>query len=171
MQGMMYLKTLWGWRERPVASAKLNTWDDRVEAALDLCCHLLATSLGGSEGILRDAASDTLRVVATDPPGMAVDIRPGTAMISGYPFRLAAATRTRVVPAPVALPRVDLVQARLDTWDVTIREGSEAASPAPPATESGCIALARLWLRPGMTCIQNADDGINGYVTDVRAFL
>ena len=30
IRGQMYIKTAWAFQERPVASAKLNLWDDRI---------------------------------------------------------------------------------------------------------------------------------------------
>ena len=46
-KGPAYVKTAWNFEERPVASAKLNTWDDRIEAALELVCLLLNLAWGG----------------------------------------------------------------------------------------------------------------------------
>jgi hypothetical protein len=75
------------------------------------------------------------------------------------------------VAPPVTHPRIDLVQASLAAWSVSVKTGAEAASPAAPAPDADCVALAQLHLRPGMAAIKNADDGVNGYITDVRAFL
>jgi hypothetical protein len=68
-------------------------------------------------------------------------------------------------------PRIDLVQARLNTWGISVKTGTEAASPTPPSADADCIALGRLYLRPGMTSIKDTDDSVNGYIIDVRAFL
>jgi hypothetical protein len=63
------------------------------------------------------------------------------------------------------------VQARLNTWGISVKTGTEAASPTPPSADADCIALGRLYLRPGMTSIKDTDDSVNGYIIDVRAFL
>ena len=171
VKGLGYLKTTWAFQERPVASTKLNTWDDRIEAALELAFFLLNQAWGGGSGVIRKAAADDLRVAATSPTGLSVEVKPGYAFIEGYPYKLGTAIETVDVAAPATMPRIDLVQARLVTWDVSIVGGTEAASPTAPDSEADCLPLAELHLRPGMTCIKNADDGTNGYITDVRTFL
>ena len=170
IQGLAYLKTSWNFEERPVASAKLNTWDDRIEAALELAYALIAGQWGGGDGVIRGENADDLKAIATASPGLAVEVQSGWAFIDGFPFKLAGATETVDVAAPDAEDRIDLVQAELLTWNVTIKTGVESASPSAPAADSGCLALAELYLRPGMTSIKNADDDSNGYIIDARAF-
>ena len=68
-------------------------------------------------------------------------------------------------------PRKDLVQARLGTWDISVKTGTEAATPTAPAPDTDAIPMAELYLRPGMTVIKDTDDATNGYVIDVRAFV
>ncbi|HOT50142.1 MAG TPA: hypothetical protein P5318_06445 [Candidatus Hydrogenedentes bacterium] len=171
IRGSSYTKTTWTFQERPVSSSKLNLWDDRIEAALELAFWLLNLAWGGGDGVLRGATPDDLKVEAKSPAGMTVTVKHGYAFISKMPFRLSAAMDTPVFLPPAVYPRMDLVQARLDTWGVSVKSGVEAASPSPPATDADCLALAQVYLRPGMTCIKNADDSVNGYLTDVRAFL
>ncbi|MCL4693333.1 MAG: hypothetical protein KJ060_12595 [Candidatus Hydrogenedentes bacterium] len=171
IKGKAYTKTSWTFAERPVASSKLNSWDDRIEAALELVRFLLSQAWGGGDGVIRKAATDDLAVVALDVPGMSVRVKPGYAFISRYPYRLEAETATPEVTAPAANPRIDLVQARLETWDISIAPGTEAASPVAPSASANALALAHLYLRPGMTSIKNADDSTNGYIIDARTFL
>jgi len=64
-----------------------------------------------------------------------------------------------------------LVQARLENWDISIKPGTEASSPTAPNPDSDCIALAQLFLRPGMTVIKNTDDSTNGYIIDARNYI
>lgn len=170
IKGLSYTKTAWAFEERPVASAKLNTWDDRIESALELAQFLHAQQWNGRDGVLRDAGT-RLKAQALSTPGLAVEVRPGHAFISGYPYVLAAATETVDVAAPAAHDRIDLVQARLATWNVSVKTGAEAETPVAPAADTDCLALAQLYLRPGMASIKNADDTANGYIIDVRAFL
>lgn len=162
IQGSLYPKTAWAFQERPVASSKLNTWDDRIEAALELLCFLLNHAWGGGEGVIRGATSDDLRVAALATPGLSVEVRPGYAFISKFPYKLAATTVTPAITPPPVYPRIDLVQAVLATWTVSVKGGVEAGSPIPPPTDAGCIALAQLHLRPGMTSIKDTDDAVNG---------
>jgi len=171
IKGNAYAKTTWAFQERPVTSSKLNLWDDRIEAALEIIHFLLSLAWGGGDGVLRGAATDDLDVVVTSPEGMSVEVQPGYAFISKFPYKLATTTETPDITVPTTNPRIDLVQARLDTWGVGIKAGVEAASPEAPTADSDCIALAQLYLRPGMTCIKDTDDSVNGYVTDARTFV
>jgi hypothetical protein len=170
IKGLAYTKTTWAFEERPVASAKLNTWDDRIEAALELVHYLLSHAWGGGDGVIRGPL-DELEVVAQSPASLAVDVKPGYAFIGNQPYKLAATTGTASVTAPTTDPRIDLVQARLDTWDISIVTGTEAPSPSAPSPDSDAVALAELYLRPGMSSIKDTDDATNGYITDVRTFL
>ncbi|NUM54365.1 MAG: hypothetical protein HUU46_12025 [Candidatus Hydrogenedentes bacterium] len=171
IKGLGYTKTTWSFEERPVSSAKLNTWDNRIELALELAFYLLSHAWGGGDGVIRKATADDLKVVANATPNLSVVVKPGYAFISKFPYKLAADASTADVVPPVTQPRIDLVQARLNTWDVSIVTGTEAASPSAPAAQSDCIPLASLYLRPGMTSIKNTDDATNGYIVDARNFI
>lgn len=171
IKGKTYIKTTWDYRERPVASAKLNGWDDAIEAAFELVSRLLSLAWGGGDGVVRGATDDDLKVAAASPASLAVVVQPGCAFISQFPYKLATATETTAVTPPMVNPRIDLVQARLATWDVEIITGVEGATPSAPSPNPDCIALAEVYLRPGMTTIEDSDDGVNGYITDVRVFL
>ncbi|MBI5093499.1 MAG: hypothetical protein HZB26_13790 [Candidatus Hydrogenedentes bacterium] len=171
IKGNAYTKTKWVFEERPVASSKLNTWDDRIEAALELIHYLLSISWGGGSGVIRKASTDDLKVFATSPASLTVEVRPGYAFVSHYPYKLAATTQTAAVTPPVGNPRIDLVQARLETWDISVKTGTPAATPVAPSPDTNCLALAQLYLRPAMTVIKDTNDGTNGYVTDARVFL
>lgn len=171
IKGRSYLKTSWAFEERPVASSKLNTWDDRIESALELAYFLLSRAWGGGDGVIRKASTDDLEVTATAIPGLSVEVAPGYAFIAGAPYRLAALAATIEITAPTTNPRIDLVQARLDNWDVSVVSGVEAVTPVAPAPDADSIALAELYLRPGMTVIKDTDDSTNGYIIDARQFI
>lgn len=171
VKGNLYTKTAWAFEERPVASSKLNQWDDRIEAAAELLSRMDAEAWGGVDGILRGSQIGALKVSATSPESLTVEVEPGYAYISGFPYRLADSVQTVAVAAPSSDPRIDLVQTRLHTWDVSVVTGTEDASPSAPAADADALPLAELYLRPGMTVIKDADDASNGYITDVRAFL
>ena len=171
IQGLAYSKTSWAFEERPVSSAKLNQWDDRIEAGLEMALFLLNQAWGGGSGVLRGIAAGELAVAATSPVGLSVAVAPGYAFIAGFPFRLGTETDTAAIVPPMTQGRIDLVQADLATWSVSVKAGSESASPSAPAADSGALALAELVLRPGMVSIKDVDDGMNGYVVDVRGFV
>lgn len=171
IKGLAYTKTSWAFEERPVASSKLNTWDDRIEAALELAYFLLSHAWGGSDGVLRGVTADDLKVKATSPPSLHATVQPGYAFIAHTPYKLAGATPTPDASPPGVHPRIDLVQARLPTWDISVKTGAEAAAPVAPTPDALAIPLAHLYLRPGMTSIKDTDDGVNGYVIDQRQFL
>lgn len=171
LKGNVYTKTTWDYQERPVASSKLNTWDDRIEAALEAAFFLLNHAWGGGEGVLRGVTGHDLAVQAKSPPAMSVLVQPGWAFIDSAPYKLAAALSTPELAAPAVEPRIDLVQAVLDTWGIQVKQGQEAANPSAPSPDTGCLALGEIYLRPGMTSVLDADDGVNGYLTDARTFL
>jgi hypothetical protein len=171
IKGLGYTKTSWAFEERPVASSKLNTWDDRIEAALELIYFLLSHAWGGGDGVVRGAAQDDLATQATATPGLSVDVQPGYAFIGRAPFKLAAATETNTVAPPTTNDRIDLVQISLETWNVTLITGTESPTPVAPVAGIDCLALAQLYLRPAMTTIKDTDDTTNGYIIDARVFI
>jgi len=171
IKGNGYTKTTWTFQERPVASSKLNQWDDRIESALELVYFLITLAWGAGNGVLRAATIYNLETLAMSPPGMSVKVMPGYAFIVRFPYKLAAITETVAVTPPITNPRIDLVQARLSAWDITLKTGVESESPLPPNRDQDCLVLANLYLRPGMTCIKDTDDSVNGYIIDARVFV
>ena len=169
-KGKAYIPTRWDYGERPVTAAKLNAWDDRVAIALELAYRLINEAFGGGDGVLQNALN-ALQVIALTPPALSVKVLAGYAFISAMPFALKEAVELLPVVAPATHPRTDLVQARLSDWTFVIKEGAEAASPAPPEPDDDCLPLALLHLRPGMASIKNTDDGVNGYIEDIRNLL
>ncbi len=170
LKGNAYTKTSWAFEERPVTSSKLNLWDDRIEAALELLFRLVHESYGGVTGVLRQYANE-LKVSSTPIASLSVEVLPGLALINGAPCIIAEKIQTVDVTPPTGFPRCDLVQARLDTWDVSVKTGTEASSPSAPNPDSDAIGLAKLMCIPGMIAITNASDGTNGYIIDDRHFI
>lgn len=171
IKGLSYSKTIWAFEERPVSSAKLNQWDDRVEAALEAAFLLLNHAWGGGDGVLHGLGSGELAVSATTPASLRVSAGTGYGFIDGHLFRLKVTTQTPDVVPPLLQGRIDLVQANLATWSISVKTGAEALSPVAPTADDGAIAIAHLVLRPGMTSIKDTDDAVNGYIVDVRSFL
>lgn len=171
MIGNAYPKTTWAHGEQPVASAKLNAWDNRIEAALSLAYFLLHHAWGGQDGVVPGAAPDDLLVTETDPPSMSVAVAAGYAMINGEPFHLPTPAVAAPIVPPAADSRIDIVQARLMDWSITVKQGQEDASPTPPQADSDALVLAEVFVRPGAMSILDTDDSTNGYLTDVRHTL
>ncbi len=171
IKGNAYTKTTWAFEERPVASSKLNLWDDRIEAGQELLHFFLGHAWSGVDGVLRGVTADDLDVKATTPATLSVDAQPGYGLIDNFPYHLSVATATGDVVAPTTNNRIDLVQARLGTWDISVKIGAEAPSPTAPTPDTDAIPLAELFLRPGMTSIKDTDDSTNGYIIDVRDFV
>jgi hypothetical protein len=84
------------------------------------------------------------------------------------PYKLAKATTTDITP-PVTHPRIDLVQARLDTWDVSSVKGTRRR-PVAPEAEANCLALAHLYCGPHVDCSRSRR-WVNGYIVDARTFI
>lgn len=170
IKGNAYLKTTWSFEERPVASSKLNNWDDRIEAAIELAYFLLSQTWGGGDGVFRNI-DGALHVLATSPAGMSVEVQPGYAFISNNVYRLSEATQSVDLAAPATDSRIDIVQARIGAWDINVKPGTEDPSPIAPTADADAIAIAQIYLRPGMSSIKDTDDGVNGYIIDTRQFL
>lgn len=72
--------------------------------------------------------------------------------------------------APTTNPRIDIVAMRFD-GDITILQGSEAASPVPPTYLLDKFVICEVYHRVGETSIKDSDDSSNGYIyRDVRQF-
>ena len=171
IKGNGYIKTAWAFEERPVTASKLNNWDDQIEAGAELGFFLLSHGAGGGDGVVRDASTDDLKVTAASPVGMYVNVEPGYALIGNYPYKQVVQTATAAMVAPVTNPRIDLVQANLVDWVVSVKTGTESATPSAPSADADSIALGELYLRTAMTSIKDVDDSVNGYITDVREFV
>ena len=58
IKGNAYTKTTWAFEERPVASSKLNLWDDRIETGLEMLHFFLGHAWSGVDGVLRGVTAD-----------------------------------------------------------------------------------------------------------------
>ena len=87
VKGLGYTKTAWAFQERPVAAAKLNLWDDRIETALELTYLLLNLAWGGGSGVIRGATADDLKVAASSPATLHVNVKAGYGFISKLPLQ------------------------------------------------------------------------------------
>lgn len=145
--------------------------DTRLTAASVLVAAMLGVTPGsGTSGVQRTGTGTDLQVVAQDTPDMTVRVLVGAGVASGEPVALIEAYDTGAIEAPTGDPRIDLVEIDQD-GAIHVVEGSEASSPEAPATTSGRMALAQIYLRVGATSIKDADDSTNGYITDARSYL
>ncbi len=166
-----HTSSLWSYGEVPVASAKLNTWNGNLAAALDFLHNALAQLLGAdaADFVLRESGEE-LRVVAQTTPDMTITVQAGRAWIGGFLCGLDADTTlpaTGTLAAPSANPRLDVVY--LDAYgEPHLLAGSESGAPVVPDIPSGTLKLAEIHHRVGETRIQDTDDTVNGYLTDSR---
>lgn len=142
------------------------TGTDTVTTTTDIE-EMLGAVWGGRDGVRRTDALTQLKVSATSPATMTVSVAAGMGMLTSKVFKLDNAT-ILALTAPVSNPRVDLIQA---SWDadgaeqVTVKQGTEAASPVTPSADADCIALASVAMTVGQTSI------VTGNITDARSFL
>ena len=137
-----HTSSLWSYGEVPVASAKLNTWNGNLAAALDFLHNALAQLLGAdaADFVLRESGEE-LRVVAQTTPDMTITVQAGRAWIGGFLCGLDADTTlpaTGTLAAPSANPRLDVVY--LDAYgEPHLLAGSESGAPVVPDIPSGTL--------------------------------
>ena len=87
---------------------------------------------------------------------------------------MAEDTDTATLVAPVADPRIDIVEIKWDDAQagptITVKGGAEGAVPVAPTVDSGYLKLAEIYHVVGETHIDDADGG-DGYITDTRTYL
>lgn len=164
--------SLFVYGEVPLESAKLNRWNGNLKATLDFLTRNLAVLLGANDSpfIVSEESGDELRVVAFDPPALAVRVLPGAAMVQQSLAGLDAPVTVpngAELPPPSANPRIDAVY--LTSAGTTgVVTGNESAEPLAPTLEGEAVVLAHICWRTGATSIKNTDDGVNAYIVDVR---
>lgn len=167
--------SLFSYGEVPVASNKLNLWNGNIEASLNWLVQSVAILMGGriDDFVLDEEGGQELKARASNPPGLSIRIQPGRALVAQY---FSGLDGEQLVPpsgsfaAPVSHPRRDLIY--LDRYGKAgLVQGPESDSPMIPDLPGLTVALAVVHLRPGMTCILDEDDGVNGYLIDRRPRL
>lgn len=103
-----------------------------------------------------------LKVEASNPAAMTVDIYPGVAIVANKVVSLDAKA-TRAIAAPASDSRITIVQLS-DEAVVSIKNGTSAAAPAPPRADADNIKLADVLVAAGASTITNSD------ITDHRRF-
>jgi len=142
-----------------------------LQEAVTRANKLLALAWGGGTGVVRDAQVATyLKVVATGPVGMSVSVGAGLGLFVDDVEEVGVATVVGPIVAPVANPRIDIVQLTLNEG-LNIKTGVEAGSPEAPSPDADSTVLAEIYCRVGMVSIKNTDDSSNGYITDRRVYL
>lgn len=78
---------------------------------------------------------------------------------------------TPTMTAPTTNPRIDLIVIN-SAGTLSVIQGSEAASPSPPAYPTDKMPICEVYHRVGETNIKTDDDSTNGYIyRDVRPYL
>lgn len=141
---------------------------------LALAVVAMRGATASDSGILAATGDNTgteLKVVAQGTPGMTVSTTKGTAIITGIFTGIGSSTTSATFVAPVTNPRIDIMQIST-AGVVSIKAGTENASPSAPSVDAGNLKLAEIYHRVGETSIKNTDDSTNGYITDSRtAFI
>lgn len=149
------------------ASDHKDWLNDLLDALEDTMFAVFATN-GGMTGVLRSAivtsVHSQLLVQAKTIPSMYVQVLPGVAIGHTNLWWLRSTTDLGPMTAPVTNPRWDLVQAEIDNRQLSIKTGTESATPSKPPADANAVALASIYHRVGETVIKNTDDGTNGYI-------
>ena len=103
------------------------------------------------------------------PVGMTLLVAAGVAYVTGTPIYFAQ-TASPTFTAPVSNPRIDLLVLQ-SGGTLQIVQGTENASPVPPAYPAGKMPICEVYLRVASTAIYATDQGSNAYIyRDVRPF-
>ena len=147
------------------ASDHKDWLNDLLTALEDTMFAVFATN-GGMTGVLRSAVFtnvyNQLLVQATN--SMHVLVLPGVAIGHTNLWWLRSITHLDPMTAPVTNPRWDLVQAEIDNRQLSIKTGTESATPSKPSADANAVALASIYHRVGETVIKDTDDGTNGFI-------
>ena len=120
---------------------------------------------------LRQDASGAANLLVHEgnTPGNTVTVNAGYLINSGTYTDIAGSTLSAET-FPTTHPRIDLVYVT-SGGSIAVVTGTEVTSPTVPATPSGGIPIAYIYLRVGSTVINNDDSGSNSYIIDRRPFL
>lgn len=154
------------------------TWFDKLEKQIRNLQYMLHEVIANedADGVFvtdRVNGLDGGKVSATVSPSMAVQIKGGVFFVDDVPFKLTSDVTTPVLVAPVTSDRIDVVAASAEDDAFVILTGDEESTPVAPTVEVGMVKLAELYLRPGMTTIEDEETSSanEGYVTDFRYLL
>lgn len=154
----------------------MGIWSANTIERLTRKIHDLELALwadrGQKDGVFRygsDWATECLYVSETSPKTLAVLVRSGVCLVDGHVFCIREDTTTNTVTVPSTNPRIDLVQATAgqsgDIDSVSIKQGTEAASPVAPSADTNSLGIFEILLTTSHTSIANAD------LTDKRIYL
>lgn len=103
-------------------------------------------------------------------PNMTLSINAGNVYFNNTILKYAGGNTPSFV-APTVNPRIDIVTLN-SSGTLAITQGTEAASPSPPAYPDDKIVICEVYNRVGETSIKTDDDSTNGYIyKDVRPFV
>jgi len=107
---------------------------------------------------------EDLRVAQNTGADMKFKVAIGYCWINTQPMGLSSVFTSETIVAPVANPRIDLVQASLVGNTITVKTGVEAGSPSAPTVDANCIELASIAFSVAHTPL------VDGDITDLRVF-
>lgn len=138
-----------------------------LEERIEMLEFAVAISYGILEtGVkMSNLDEDDLLVIPTNPASMAVTVNAGVGVINRKLYRLAADFTTPAIASLPLTSRIDLVQAKLDGYTISVKEGDESVTPVAPEPDADCMGLAEILLTSATTEITV------GELTDVRAHL
>jgi hypothetical protein len=105
-----------------------------------------------------------LQVTQDTGTNMKFKVATGHAWIDSEPMGIDLVFTSSTIIAPVGNPRRDLIQGTLAGNTITVKQGTEAASPTTPTVDPGSIELAYIEFGVGHTPLVDAD------ITDLRVF-
>lgn len=128
----------------------------------------------GVSGVLAeviDGSSTSLQVQAQSTPDMTVKVKAGECIVGGVFCGLAEDFDTAAMTPPAGDDRIDIVQID-QAGAVTVKAGSEAASPTAPSPDANNLELGQIYHRTTETTIEASDGaGTEGYRSDTREYI
>lgn len=131
---------------------------------------VLANAFGGGDGVIHNTTTYDYKVAAKASPDMTVRVYSGTCWVSRKIVKIDTTTNLAAISAPSTHPRIDVVQIS-NVGTISIKTGSEGASPSAPLVDTNNLKLAEIYCRVGMSSIKDTDDSTNGYITDARTYV
>jgi len=164
MGNNLYTGTTFVSGEKPPAS-KLNAMDTNIENSVEMLASALA-KVARNNTVISDLESVTeLKVTASSPPDMLINIATGLALVSGTLCQNEASAKLSVV-APSVSNRYTICQIS-NEGVLSTKNSAEAGSPTEPDADADNLKLAAIYLPLNAANIANADAG-EGYILDRR---
>lgn len=135
-------------------------WLNNIHASIYDMYYLMYHRWGeGIDGVIQigDDFENSMLVSPTTPASMKVEVAYGACQVNAQPFVLRDTWTSSVLVAPSSLPRIDVVQANVETRAITILTGVEDAAPVAPTISTNCVKLAEIDLATTTTSITGTE--------------